>query len=102
LTIKLLIYRNVFFHGGGSSKPSSLFLYLCLFVDVDMVTKYGCSYVLSCVKMCVVSTVWQEILQSFDPRLQPFSIRNAVINSQSSTVNGTIIQARVTSCRWRA
>jgi len=37
--IKLLISRNVFLHGGGSSKPSSLFLYLCLFVDVDMVTK---------------------------------------------------------------
>jgi len=39
LTIKLLISRNVFRHGGGSSKRSSLFLYLCLFVDVDMVTK---------------------------------------------------------------
>ena len=42
LTIKLLISRNVFFHGGGSSRPSSLFLYLCLFVDVYMVTKNGC------------------------------------------------------------
>ena len=50
LMIKLLISRNVFLHGGGSSKPSSLFLYLCLFVDVDMITKNGCSYVLSCVK----------------------------------------------------
>jgi len=51
LTIKLLISRNVFLRGGGSSKPSSLFLYLCLFVDVDMVTKncWTCSYVLSCV-----------------------------------------------------
>jgi len=39
LTIKLLISCNVFLHGGGSSKPSSLFVYLCLFVDVDMVTK---------------------------------------------------------------
>jgi len=47
LTIKLLILRNVFLHGGGSSKPSSLFLYLCLFVDADMVTKNCCSYVLS-------------------------------------------------------
>ena len=37
--IKFLISRNVFLHGGGSSKPSSLFLYLCLFVDIDMVTK---------------------------------------------------------------
>jgi len=72
LTIKLLILRNVFLHGGGSSKPSSLFLYLCLFVDVDMVIKNGCSYVLSCAKTCVVSTVWQEIPQSFDPHLQPF------------------------------
>jgi len=48
LTIKLLISRNVFLHGGGSSKPSSLFLYLCLFVDVDMVTKkllFLCSFV---------------------------------------------------------
>ena len=45
LTIKLLISRYVFLHGGGSSKPSSLFLYLCLFVDVDndMVTKNCCS-----------------------------------------------------------
>jgi len=73
------------------SKPSSLFLYLCLFVDVDIVTKNGCSYVLSCIKKCVVSTVWQEIPQSFDPHLQPFSICNAFINSQSLTVNGTII-----------
>jgi len=39
LTIKLLISRNVFLHGGGSSKPNSLFLYLRLFVYVDMVTK---------------------------------------------------------------
>jgi len=35
LTIKLPISRNVFLHGGGSSKRSSLFLYHCLFVDVD-------------------------------------------------------------------
>ena len=93
LTIKLLISRNVFLHGGRSSKPSSLFLYLCLFVDVDMVTKNGCSYVLSCVKTCIVSTVCQEILQSFDPHLQPFSIHNAFINSRSSTVSGAIIYA---------
>jgi len=39
LTTELLISRNVFLHGGGSSKPSSLFLYLRLFVDVDMVVK---------------------------------------------------------------
>jgi len=96
LTIKLLISRNVFLHGGRSSKPSSLFLYLCLFVDVDMVTKNGCSYVLSCVKTCIVSTVCQEILQSFDPHLQPFSISNAFINSRSSTVSGAIIYAWVT------
>ena len=97
LTIKLLISRKCFLHGGRSSKPSSLFLYLCLFIDVDMVTKNGCSYVLSCVKTCVVSTVWQEIPQSFDP--QPFSIHNAFINSRSSTatVSGAIIYARVTS-----
>jgi len=31
--------RNVFLRGGRSSKPSSLFLYMCLFVDVDIVTK---------------------------------------------------------------
>ena len=109
LTIKLLISRNVFLHGGGSSNPSSqhqqikidikigLFLYLSLFVDVDMVTKNCCSYVLSCVKTCVVSTVWQEIPHTFDPHLQPFLIRNAFINSQSSTVNSAIIYARVTS-----
>jgi len=97
LTIKLLISYNVFHHGGGSSKPSCLFLYLCLFVDVDMVTKNGCPYVLSCVKTCVVSTVWQEIPHTFDPHLQPFSIRNAFINSQSSTVNGAIIYTWVTS-----
>ena len=81
LTIKLLIAHYVFLHGGGSSRPSSLFLYLCLFVDVDMVTKNGCSHFLLCVKTFVVSTVWQEIPQSFDPHLQPFSIRNAFINS---------------------
>jgi len=57
LTIKLLISRNVFLHGSGSSKPSSLFLYPCLFVDVDVVTKNSCSYVISCVKTCVVSTI---------------------------------------------
>jgi len=50
LTIKLLISANVFLRGGGSSKPSSLFLCLCLFVDVHVVTRNGCSYVLSCVK----------------------------------------------------
>jgi len=82
LTIKLLISGNVFLHGGGSSRPSTLFLYLCLFVDDKMVTKNGCSYVLSCVKTCVVSIVWQEIPQSCDPHLQPFLIRNAFINSQ--------------------
>ena len=99
LTIKLLISCNVFLHGGRSSRPSSLFLYLCLFVDVDMVTKNGCSYVLSCVKTCVVSAVWQEIPQSFDPHLQPFSIpvRNAFINSHSSTVNDARVTSFVTS-----
>ena len=96
MTIKLLISRNVFLHGGGSSRPSSLFLYLCLFVDVDMVTKNG-SYDLSCVKTCVVSTVWQEIPQSFDPHLQPFSTRNAFINSRSSTVNYARVTSFVTS-----
>jgi len=93
LTIKFLILRSVFLHGGESSRPSSLFLYLCLFVDVDMVTKNGCLYVLSCIKTCAVSTVWQEIPQSFDSHLQPFLIRNAFINSRSSTVS----DARVTS-----
>ena len=87
-----------FFRGGRSSRPSSLFLYLCLFVDVDMVTRNGCSsYVFSCIKTCIVSTVWQEIVQSFDPHLQPFSIHNAFINSGSSTVNGIIIYVQVTS-----
>jgi len=95
LTIKLLTLRNVFLHGGGSSRPSSLFLYLCLFVDV-MVTKNGCSYVHSCVETCVVSTVWQEIPQSFDPHLQPFSICNAFINSRSSTVNYAQVTSFVT------
>ena len=73
------------------------FLYLGLFVDVDMVTKNGCLYVLSCIKTCVVSTVWQEIPQSFDPHLQPFSIRNAFINSRSSTVNDARVTSFVTS-----
>jgi len=50
LMIKLPISLDVFLHGGGSSKPSSLFLYLCLFVAVDMVTRNGCAYVLSCIK----------------------------------------------------
>jgi len=99
LTIKLLISRNFLLHGGASSRPSSLFLYLCLFVDVDvdMVTKNGCSYVLSCVKTCVVSTVWQEMPQSFDPHLQPFLIRNTFINSRSSTVNDARVTSFVTS-----
>jgi len=92
LAIKLLISRNVFLRGGGSSKPSSLF-YICLFADVDMVTKNSSSYVLSRVKTFVVSTVGQEILQSFDPHLQPLSRHNAFINSQSSTVNDAIIYA---------
>ena len=39
LAIQLLISRNVILRGGRISKLSSLFLYLCLFVDVDMVTK---------------------------------------------------------------
>jgi len=91
LTIKLLTSRNVFLHVGGSSKPSSLFLYLCSFVDLDIVTKNGCSYVLSCVKTSVVSTVWQEIPQSFNPHLRLFLICNAFINSRSSTVSGAII-----------
>ena len=72
------------------------FLYLCLFVDVNMVTENGCSYVLSCIKTCIVSTVWQEIPQSFDPHLQPFSIRNAFINSRSSTVNDAWVTSFVT------
>jgi len=95
--MKLLISRNVFLHGGGGSKASSLFLYLCLIVDVDMVTENGCSYILSFVQTCVVSTVWQEIPQSLDLHLQPFSIRNAFINSRSSTVNYALVMSFVTS-----
>jgi len=102
LTIKLLISCNVFLHGDGSSRPSSLFLYLCLFVDVDMVTKSGCSYILLFVKTCVVSTVWQEIPQPFYPHLEPFSIRNTFINSRSSTVNDARVTSFVTSYHWRA
>jgi len=103
LTINLLISCNVFLHGGGSSKRSSLFLYLCLFVDVDMATRNGFSYVLLLyVKTCVVSTVWQEIPQSFDPHLQPFSMRNAFINSRSSTVNDARVTSFMTSYHWRA
>ena len=45
--IKLLISRNVFLHGGGSIVGLGVavyfFLYLCIFVDVDMITKNGCS-----------------------------------------------------------
>jgi len=74
----------------------AVYLYMCLFVDVDMVTKNGCSYVLLCVKTCIVSTVWQEITHSFDPHLQPFSIRNAFINSGSSTVNDAQVTSFVT------
>ena len=98
LTIKLLILCNVFLHGGGSSKPSSLFSYLCLFVDVDngyQKRLFLCSFVRK--KTCVVSTVWKEILQSFNPHLQPFSIRNAFINSRSSTVNDARVTSFVTS-----
>ena len=37
----------------------AVYFYICLFVDVDMVTKNGCSYVLSCIKMSknIVKTV---------------------------------------------
>ena len=76
LTIKLLISRNF---SSMEVEVVSLVVYFYIFfsfVDVDMVSKNGSSYVLSCVKTCVVSTVWQEIPQSFDPHLQPFSIRN--------------------------
>jgi len=66
--IKLPIVRDVFLHGRGSSRPSILLLYLHLFVDVDMVTNNSCSYVFSCVKTCVVSTLWQEI-RSTSPTL---------------------------------
>jgi len=48
----------------------SLVAYFYIYVYLLMFTwlpKNGCSYVLSCVKTCVVSTVWQEIPQSFDP-----------------------------------
>jgi len=46
VTIKLLISRHVFLHGGGSRRPSSLFLYLCLFVNVDnMKLLFICSFV---------------------------------------------------------
>jgi len=47
------------------------YIYVCL-LRVDMVTRNDCSYVLSCIKTFVVSNVWQEIPQSFDPHLQPF------------------------------
>jgi len=72
VAIKLLISRIVFLHGGGSSKRGSLFLYLCLFVDVDMVTKNGCSYVLLCVKNmrcfhCLAGN--SAIIQSTSPTL---------------------------------
>ena len=83
----------------------SLVVYFYIYVYLLMLTwlpKNGCSYVLS----CIVSTVWQEIPQSFDPHLQPFSIHNAFINSQSSKVNGAIIYVRMTSFvtlySWRA
>jgi len=72
-------------------------LYLCLFVAVDLVTKSGCCYVLSCVKTCVVSTVWQEIPQSFDPHLQPFSICNAFWATVCKTFR-PMVSVRCLSC----
>jgi len=84
LMIKLLTSRNIFLHGGGSSRPSSLFLYLCLFVDVDMVTKkqlFMCSFVRKNVR-CFHSLAGNStIIRSTSPTL---SIRNAFINSRST------------------
>jgi len=106
LTIKFLISRNVFRHGGGSNKPSSLFLYyfyICVYLlTLTWLPKNCCSYVLSCVKTCIVSTVWQEIPQSFDPHVQPFKICNAFINSPSSTVNYAQVMSFVTPYHWCA
>ena len=70
--IKLLILRNVFLHGGRSSKPSSLFLYLCLFVDVDMVTKkllFICSFVHKNVRCFHCLAGNSAIIQSTFPML---------------------------------
>ena len=52
-----------------------LAVYFYIYVYLLMLTwlpKNSCLCVLSCVKTCVVSTLWQEIPQSFDPHLQPF------------------------------
>jgi len=76
------------------------YIYVCLLM-LTWLPKNCCSYVLSCVKTCVVSAVWQEIPQSFDPHLQPFSIRNAFINNQQ-TVNDARVTSFVTSYHWRA
>ena len=70
-----------------------VYVYICVYLLMLTRLPKTVVHVLSCVKMCVVSTVWQEIPQSFNPHLQPFSIRNTFINSRSSTVN----DARVTS-----
>jgi len=71
----------------------SLVVYFYIYVvDVDMVAKNGCSYVLSCLKTCVSGRKFRSH-SIRHPHLEPFSIRNAFINSRSSTVNGAIIYA---------
>jgi len=104
LTIKLLISRNVFLHGGRSSQPSSLFfisMFICWCWHGYEKRLFVCSFVRKNVR-CFHSLAGN----SANPHLQPFSIHNAFINSQSSTVNGTIIYAWVTSFvtsyHWRA
>jgi len=102
LTIKLMISHNVFLHGRGSSRPSSLFLYLRLFVDVDMVTENYCSLCSFLRKNMRCFHCLAGNSQSFDPHLQPFSIRNAFINSRSSTVNDARVTSFVTLYHWCA
>jgi len=93
LTIKLLI-------SSVEVQVVGLAVYFYIYVCLLMLTwlpEMAVLHVFSCIKTCIVSTVWQEIVQSFDPHLQPFSIHNAFINSGSSTVNGIIIYVQVTS-----
>ena len=102
LTIKLLILRNVFLHGGGSSKPSSLFLYLCLFVDDDMVTKkllFICSFVRKNVRCFHCLAQNSAVIRSTSPT---FSIHRSLMllltfNSRSSTVSDARVTSFVTS-----
>ena len=86
--MKLLISRNVFCHGGGSSQPSSLFLYLCLFVDIDMVTKK-----LLLGRIAVLRTQMRPILTDRVAWSVGMSVRRSVCDTSEPSRKGSTDRA---------